>query len=83
MVEAEQQRLVACGAQLDAKGAIRWAPDFESGAILCEELAHDRLTLAGAYVRISACLLVWLGVCVWGGSSIPRVMWFSSPTIRT
>lgn len=44
----EQQRLLACGERLEAKGAIRWGPAFESGAILCEALCQDQLALAGA-----------------------------------
>ena len=44
----EQRRLLVCGEQLQAKGAVRWGPAFESGAILCEALCWDQLALAGA-----------------------------------
>lgn len=46
----EQQRLLASGERLEAKGAIRWGPALESGAILCEALCWDYLALAGAVI---------------------------------
>jgi hypothetical protein len=46
--QEERQRLLQYGEELAARGALRWDPVFEAGAILCEELCDDRLALAGA-----------------------------------
>lgn len=41
------QRLVARSEELDARDGPRWAPPFESAAVLCEELSDDYFALAG------------------------------------
>lgn len=46
--DGELQRLLVCGAELAAKGSMRWSPPLETAAVLCEELCIDRLCLAGA-----------------------------------
>lgn len=55
--QKEQEWLLACGKELEARASPRWNSALESGAILCEELRNDRLSLAGPCIC----------VCVRGG----------------